>query len=870
MTRNRIVACMVSVASFMSVAGAAPAVSDAAFEIIPGSFEADALDSVGQPDTRAGGHPDRIVTHFELNPENDGTAARDLGIEFEPGLTGTPSATPRCPRTLFDFEKCPKNTMVGKFIVQIVGLPITLSPPIYNLVPGEDQVAQLGVNLIAPTVLEMRLRPTDYGLSISTENLIQVPLESGDIELWGIPADHNGALPSARAAFLTVPTKCGSLEAVLRMRSWLPAAPQLTETAELDPFTGCEGLPFEPQLDLQLENPTTDLPTGAEVDLSLAEHEEPDELVSSGLKDVTIDLPPGLVVSPGGVEGRELCSDAQLGLGTESTVTCPVRSRVGSITVSTPQLSEPLAGPVFLGEEQPGERFRLFVDATGHGIQYKAVGKLIANPTTGQLSTVLSDLPQFSVGHISLDFDGGPQSLLATPIGCGPVTAHARFVPYSGAETVESSSVVDFASRTGSCPSPPAFSPGLMAGSTDTGAGSSTHFSLTLSRHDGEQLPGRFSTTLPPGLSAHLNAVDLCTDSDAAAARCQASSQIGSAVAEVGSGATPAKVGGAVYLTEAYKNAPYGLAIVFRAAIGPFDLGSIVVRGTLRIDPRTGQVTIEHSLPTIFEGVPLRFQTIGIDLNRPGFLVNPTSCEPEELISTVYSVDGRAAPVTDPFQVTGCSALGFRPRLSLSLNHKGRRNAAHPKLSISVKMRDGDANLRRFKVQFPGLLTFHSGGVQAICARGEASEGSCPAGSQVGTAVARSRLLNEPLRGPVYLVQPKGGGFPDLWSNVKGQGVQLQLISESLRGHGSLSTETIELPDTPLSAFSLNLDGGKGGIFSLRSNPCKAQAHRLTSPVALEAQDDAYRAMRVSLDAGCSNAGRSKRTPPGRTSSRDR
>jgi len=854
MTRRRLKSATAALVLCLLAAALLPAASQAGFAIEPGSVEIQALDSGGAPDVRAGAHPDRLVLSFDIEAAESGTAARDLLFEFEPGLTGSPIATETCSRAVYEFEECPPETQVGRFSARFAGGE-NFNQPIFNITPGPTQLAALAFKPFWETELEMTLRPDDYGLNISTSDMPQLPFNNGHVELWGVPGDHNGS--GDRTPFLTTPTKCGPLGFVLRTRSWRVGAPWLSESAESEPFDGCQDLPFEPSLGLHLTDSTTDSPTGARIDLNLAEHSDPDGTASANIENVHIDLPPGLTVGPSGVEGRELCSDDQFGLGTESEVTCPFHSRVGSVEVRTPQLRENLRGSIFLGRERPGERFRLFIHAAARGVNYKAGASLATDPRTGQLSTELNGLPSFAVSQISLAFEGGPHALLATPLSCGPTMAKARFVPDSGGSAVESSRTVSIGAA---CGGPP-YDPSLTAGSTDLQAGGDTGFALTLRRGQGEQLPGRFATTLPPGLTAKLKSVDLCPSAAADGGACPAASRIGSAVAEVGSGPNPASVPGAVFLTEGFKGAPFGLAIVFRAAIGPFDLGTFVVRGTLRIDPGTGQITIEHLLPSIFEGVPLRFRTIGINLDRPGFLVNPTSCEPETLASTVWALDGRAADVSGPFNVDGCGSLSFRPRFGVALNRRVRRRGG-PRLAFTVKMPSGQANLERFRVKFPRLLEFHNAAVREICPRATAEEGRCRPGARVGTGIAETPLLKSTLRGPVYLVRPeKDGGFPDLWTEVEGSGVKLRLRSASSGKHGNLITEMIDVPDLPLASFTMRVDGGgtKGTpLFSLARNACHRR-RALVTPVRLEGHDGAVRLLRPRMRAGCPGRRRSRR-----------
>jgi hypothetical protein len=823
------------------VAMAVPPVSGASFEFVPGSVEVSTLDSADNPDTRAGAHPDRLLLEYDLAMSE--TTMRDLTIEFGPGLTGTPSAAPACSRAVFEDEFCPADTQVGVFTTRFgSGEPTQF--PVYNIAPTVDQVANFGFAPLWQNDFGMVLRPTDYGLSMSAVNLLQLPNPTGKVELWGVPADHNGG--SERAAILTTPTECGPLEVTLKARSWEPGAPWVTETAETEPFTECGDLPFEPDLSVQLDNPAADSPTGTRIDLQMTQHTGPDEVVSANLKEVEIDLPHGLTVSPGAAEGLDVCQDAQFGLGTEDAVTCPVRSRVGTVKFETPQLEEPLNGTIFLGNELPGERFRLFVYSTAPGVAFKAVGRLIADPQTGDLTAVLSDLPQFALSEISMKLDSVP--LLVSPLGCGSASTQARFVPYGPQEPVVRSAVVEIGAGTG-CPNPLPFSPGVVAGSTEVKAGSDTGFSFTLTRRDGEQLMKRFSATFPPGLNANLATIEPCAEAAAASGLCGPDSRVGSAVAEVGSGPSTGLVRGGVYVTERYRGAPFGLSIVFDATIGPFHLGSLDVRGALRLDPRTGQLRLETDpLPTIFAGLGLRFRTIGIDLDRPGFLLNPTSCEEKQIDSSITAVDGRVTSVVSPFYTGGCERLKFRPRVKLALKTRGK-----PRLSIAVRSHRGDANLRGFELKFPQLLAFHGRGVRAVCARGDALEGLCPASSQVGTGIVRTPLLDEPLRGSVYLVQPKGNGFPDFWSSLEGEGVEMQLTTESRRRGGDLVTELTGAPDVPLSTFTMNLNGGKDGLFSVKGNPCGRA--RSSTPVTLQAQNGARRKMRAQLDVSCAAGG---------------
>ncbi len=837
------------IVGLLLIVGPVSGASAAEFGIVPGSFAVRMLDADGNPENRSGSHPDRLQIDFALETEGTGTSARDIAIDMPPGFGGDPVAVPACSRQAHEEgEECPSDSQVGIVSFGSSGEPL----PIFLLEPEPGQVAAFTSKAGFPIPFQLQLRPNDFGITFAAEDLGEGAPSEGHIELWGIPAEHQEAPAAPPRPFLTAPSVCGSLSFTLRTRSREENAPWLSESAAAGPLSGCEALSFSPRLGLQLSTPVADSPTGVRIALSMPGEAEGSELASAQMKDVAVALPVGLGVSPGGAAALTPCTDSQLGLGSQANAACPAAARAGTVELVSAILPEPVTGAVYLGEPRGEERFRLFIVAPAPGIVFKFVTGLQPDPATGRLTATLRDLPQVAIGQIVMSLGGGPGGLLAAPLGCGPSRGEAGFVPYGGGPLVTSATTVAIASILPglACPGPLPFSPQLLVSASSHRAGRATTFSTNLHRRGGEGLPARFTLTLPAGLSAALGSVEACPDSLAGSGNCPAASRVGSVRAEVGSGPSPAVLAGAAYAAGPYKRAPFSLVMAFRASIGSFDLGTVAFRATAQIDGRTGRVAVATDrLPSVVAGVPIRFQTIALALDRPGLVHNPTSCDSHSLDAALESQEGAAATLSSPYGVSGCKRLGFAPRLRATLISRGRPHREdRVGLRVSARFRRDDASLRSLALSLPPALKLNIGGLEEICSRPDARRSLCPPASKVGSSQARTPLLDEPLRGSIYVVQPRGSGEPDLWVVLAGGGIKLTIRGRGATDHGRFVTRLAGLPDMPLSSFTLRLGSPHEGLLSLDANPCaRAPAARLAADVLATAQNGSRRNSRLTI-----------------------
>ena len=326
---------------------------------------------------------------------------------------------------------------------------------------------------------------------------------------------------------------------------------------------------------------------------------------------------------------------------------------------------------------------------------------------------------------------------------------------------------------------------------------------LSFSRKDGEQDFSGLSETMPPGLIGKITGIPQCEEAQANAGTCGPESQVGVANVLAGAGSTPLPVGGGrVYLTGPYHGAPFGLSIVVPAKAGPFNLGNEVIRARILINPSTAQVTVvTDALPQSKDGVQFRLKTVNTEINRPGFILNPTSCAPQSITGALSGFQGATAAVSSPFQATGCGALPFKPQFTASTQGKtSKANGAS--LHVHIGFNSGDANIHRVELEIPKILPSRLTTLQKACTEAQfnANPAGCPKESLIAKAVAHTPLLPVPLTGPVYFVSHGGAAFPDTVMVLQGDNVTLDIVGHTDIKNGVTYSRFETVPDAPVLA----------------------------------------------------------------------
>jgi hypothetical protein len=853
------------------------------------------------------------------------------------GLAGNPEAVPKC--TAVDFLEsrgftetaCPPETQVGTIDIEL-GAPTTADPggfgsqflpgissgiPIYNLVPPKGEVADFGFRVFAygghilPT-----LDPGSGYAIVSTSPFVSnaFPVREVRATFWGVPADpaHDNlrfdpetgkfgvSVDGPFEPFLTSSADCGFAGRFSQVADSWQAPEEFTspvQSADDVKVSGCEDprLRFEPEVALQPTSRAASGPTGLRVNLEVPQREnsvaDAKELYAESgdmnaidtppMKKAVVTLPEGMTLSTSAAQGLGGCSAEQIGIGTDSPVSCPESSRYGALTIRTPILpkDEPMQGDIYIAKQKEnpfGSFLAMYfvIHDESRGLLVKLPGRIDLDPQTGQIKTTFDDLPQFPVSDMELSLKGGVRAGLVNPTTCGTKKIRAEFFSWHDPETpiVEESSY-EIANKGDGSPcvnslAERPFSPELEAGTLNPNAGSYSPFVFRLQRSDDDQEFSQLSTTLPPGLLANISELTECPEAGIAQAlapgrtgtaeelfpSCPASSQLGTTDVGSGVGQVITYVPGKAYLAGPYRGAPLSMVVITPILAGPYDLGVITVRSAIHVNGERAQATISTDpFPQIFEGIPVRIRDIRVKADVPETIINPTSCDPMAVSARVTGTGGNldstaddtAVELAERFQAANCASLPFKPKLTFKLKGTTRRGG-FPAFSALLRARPGEANIARSQVLLPKSTFIAQSHIDTVCTRVQFAADTCPAGSIYGKARALSPLFDETLSGPVYL-RANGGQrlLPDLVVKLDGK------IEVVLTGFVDSVNERVRntfdvVPDAPVTYFALEMLGGRKGLLQNSENLCRSSSK---ANVRLTAQNGKHHIFRTRLKA---------------------
>jgi hypothetical protein len=804
-------------------------------------------------------------------------------VDLPVGLSVNPGATQQCPLAVFESsaENCLTafpGSKVGESEVttSLAGVVSGPTPPltrvpVYNVVPVQGEAARFGLELAGKEVF---LRgdvawASDYHEGFTIDVPKSLPEGLGGLVLSNRLVFEG---TSGDGTFLTTPSTClgeafpwgpaGHVYSTwLLADSWkekeeeqagsgyvFPSGAEPAFESPIPPGAEpeeCGTIPYDPALGVDPGTAATDSPAGATVAVDVPHISAAGTQDSSNTRTAQVSLPVGMGLNPSAANGLQTCTNEQFGKGTKNPVACPPAAKIGTVAIASPPLPEgPLTGNVYAGKQESrdpasGNEYRIFVDAESprYGISVRLIGNVSADPRTGQLTTTFAENPQVPFSSFELDFDGGPRAVLSSQPICAS-TATSQFTPWSGNPAARPSHPIVLTSAPGGGPCAKTlaerpFAPAFAAKPKGTRAGAFSPFSLHIASSDGQQELKGIDVTLAPGMTGKLAGIPYCPEAAlaAAAARgggdekasssCPAKSLVGVASIAAGTGPSPLHIDGKVFLSGPYRGAPLSLAVVTPATAGPYDLGTVVVRVALFVDPVTAQIrAVSDPIPNVFGGAQLSLRSVDVNIDRKNFTLNPTSCGP---LTTAGALNGGGAdpanpaafsafPVSTPFQTTNCDGLRFRPKLFTRLygGKKTTKRAQHPKFRAVLVARSGDANIARAAVTLPHSQFLDQSHIRTICTRVQLAANACPKAAIYGYARAQTPLLDDELAGPVYLVS-SSHALPDLLADLRGQvNVQLHGVISSVKTR--IKTVFYPVPDVPVSKFVLTMKGGKRGL----------------------------------------------------------
>jgi len=793
---------------------------------------------------------------------------------------------------------------------------VRLAVPLFNLPPADGGPARFGMLPVGvPVIIDTEVDPDNgYRIVARVDNTTQLAeFLSSTVVIWGTPADprHDSArgwdcvVPSeerpcerppdlAETAFLRQPVSCATPNDFhAEMEPWNAPLSSVVAKAENvgNSMTGCNQVPFDPTVAASPTNPAAGASSGLDfrLDMPSAGLLNPKAKAAEGqAKKVEVALPKGVTINPSQANGLGACTPAdyaQEKFDSAPGAGCPESSKVGIVDITTPLLEEEAHGSLYVASpyQNPfGSLLALYMVAKipERGVLVKQAGKVELDPDTGQIVTTFDDLPQVPIKTVDLHLKEGSRAPLVMPEMCGSYDILARFTPWQASDPNHplpteivprsTSFSVDHGANGGACPHGTApFKPGFMAGTENNAAGSYSPLDVRLTREDGEQELKSFSLKMPKGVIGNLSGIPFCPDAAIAAARartgahggqeeldspsCPTASQIGRTLVGAGVGPSLTYAPGKVYLAGPYQGAKLSAVAITTAKVGPFDLGNVVIRQGLKVDPETAQVSTDGAsgdpIPRILQGIVVHARDIRVYVDRKDFVLNPTSCE---RMTASASVSGLSpVEVTAPFQAADCARLGFKPKLSLSLKG-GTRRGAHPRLKAVLKTRKGDANIGAAVVKLPHSEFLEQGHIRTICTRVQFAAGSgngsqCPRGSVYGRARAVSPLLDEPLVGIVYL-RSSNHPLPDLVAALHSKKVDINLNGRIDSVNGGIRNSFEAVPDAPVTKFVLEMQGGKKGLLVNSTNICQGK-HR--AKASFTGQNGKLRALNPLVKACC-------------------
>jgi hypothetical protein len=351
---------------------------------------------------------------------------------------------------------------------------------------------------------------------------------------------------------------------------------------------------------------------------------------------------------------------------------------------------------------------------------------------------------------------------------------------------------------------------------------------------------------LPPGLVGDPEAVPPCKrqEFEGTTPQCSGASQVGVLLAtspSLGQTSDPiyeieppvgqaAQLGFSAFNFLIQQNASvrtddgYGISVA--APVIPIEIGS--VKAVIWGNPADPSHDSERTCTVVGKGHPIG---CGAGIPVEAFLTLPRSCEVFTMRINAESRSGivaeEAAVLRDgggnPTPLTGCESVPFGPSVTATPAPAGESASG---LAFSLKLPDegltepkaiAEDQPLKTEVTLPIGMTVNPSAASGIgvCSISQYEGAACPESSKLGTLVANTPLLSEPIAGSVYLAAPHANPFNSLLAiyivaEAKQRGVLVKQAGQIQADPttGQLTATFDHLPPLPYSSFEFNLREG--------------------------------------------------------------
>ena len=376
--------------------------------------------------------------------------------------------------------------------------------------------------------------------------------------------------------------------------------------------------------------------------------------------------------------------------------------------------------------------------------------------------------------------------------------------------------------------------------------------------------------SLPPGLAGDPTSKPRCAQSAFQADNCPAATRVGTTSVRTvipPLAILPITASGDVYNVVPAAGEPARLGVVVR----PPGASKVFIASPVRIRPADGGLdSVITNMPSTVSvaGLPVEMfiQAMDLTLSAP-FASLPTACKPAQ--ARVAAVSAAGTAVSRAADAVHADRLRQGP-VRAAAGGVGRLDATCPACARSSPSRAATPRPRPPRSRSRATIAINVAALNDVCTTDEQAAGPCPARARVGSAVARTPLLAQPLTGPVALAAIPGQPLPGLRMELSG--------AAALTLAGAVDISPIRatfagIPDVPLERFELTFDAGPDAGLPRRPlpRPRAARARRADrpqrrhGPARRAARRDRLRAARRHADRqaqAAEAAGRGAARPP--------